>query len=204
MADTTTDRPADNRVALPTGEPSRGRIAVLTADQVEDVEFFYPYYRFTEAGYDVDVITPGGGALTGYRGMGIQETVALVDVDPADYDMLYVPGGLAPTELRTLPAALDFVRAFAAADKPVGLVCHGPQMLVSAGLANGRRMTSWYEVRPEVEDAGGIWINEPVVQDGPFITARKPGDLPAELHTIMQRLEERRARQTEDEREPAR
>lgn len=191
MADTPT-RPADNRVALPTGVPSRGRIAILTADKVEDVEFFYPYYRFTEAGYDVDVITPTGGELTGYRGMGIQETVALVDVDPADYDLLYIPGGLAPTELRTMPAALDFVRAFAAADKPVGLVCHGPQMLVSAGLAEGRRLTSWYEVRPEVEEAGGIWINEPVVEDGPFITARKPGDLPAELHAIMQRLDEPR------------
>ncbi len=88
MADTTIDRPADNRVAVPTGEPSKGRIAVLTADKVEDVEFFYPYYRFTEAGYGVDVITPSGGVLTGNRGMGIQETVALADVDPADYLML--------------------------------------------------------------------------------------------------------------------
>jgi hypothetical protein len=64
-------RPADNRVALPTGEPTRGRIAVLAADKVEDVEFFYPYYRFTEAGYDVDVITPAGGELTGYRGRAL-------------------------------------------------------------------------------------------------------------------------------------
>lgn len=111
MAESTPNRPTDNRVALPTGTPSRGRIAVLTADKVEDVEFFYPYYRFTEAGYVVDVITPNGGELTGYRGMGIKETVALADVDPADYDMLYIPGGLAPSELRALPSALDFVRA---------------------------------------------------------------------------------------------
>ncbi|MER7569284.1 DJ-1/PfpI family protein [Streptomyces sp. NPDC097941] len=129
--------------------------------------------------------------------MGIQETVSLVDVDPADYDMLYVPGGLAPTELRTVPAALDFVRAFAAADKPVGLVCHCPQMLVSAGLAQGRRTTSSYEVRPEVEEAGGTWVDETVVEDGPFITARKPGDLPAELHAIMQRLDKQQVTQTE-------
>lgn len=197
MADTTIDRPADNRVAVPTGEPSRGRIAVLTADKVEDVEFFYPYYRFTEAGYDVDVITPSGGVLTANRGMGIQETVALADVDPADYLMLYVPGGLAPTELRDNPAALDFVRAFAAADKPVGLVCHGPQMLVSAGLAGGRRLTSWYEVSQEIEAAGGTWINEPVVQDGAFFTARKPGDLPAEMHKIMQHLDQQTAERTD-------
>ncbi|MET9475787.1 MULTISPECIES: type 1 glutamine amidotransferase domain-containing protein [unclassified Streptomyces] len=193
MADTVIDRPADNRVAVPTGEPSRGRIAVLTADKVEDVEFFYPYYRYVEAGYDVDVITPSGGELTAYRGTGLKETVALADVDPADYLMLYVPGGLAPTALREIPAALDFVRAFAVADKPVGLVCHGPQLLVGAGLAAGRRLTSWYEVQEEIEAAGGTWINEPVVQDGPFFTARKPGDMPAEMLKILQHLDQLQA-----------
>ncbi|GAA3021388.1 type 1 glutamine amidotransferase domain-containing protein [Streptomyces fulvorobeus] len=191
MADNASNRPIDNRVALPTGEPSKGRIAILTADKVEDVEFFYPYYRFVEAGYDVEVITPSGGELTGYRGMGLTETTALADVDPADYLMLYVPGGLAPTEMRENTAALDFVRAFAAAEKPIGLVCHGPQMLVSAGLAEGRRLTSWYEVSEEVEAAGGIWVNEPVVQDGSFFTARKPGDLPAEMYKIMDYLAQR-------------
>jgi protease I len=183
------ERPRDNRAAVPTGQPSRGRIAVLTADNVEDVEFFYPYYRFIEAGYDVDVITPAGGALTGYRGMGLAESVALADVDPADYLLLYVPGGLAPGELRTIPAALDFVRAFAAAQRPIGLVCHGPQLLIDAGLAKGRSLTSWYEVREEIEAAGGIWLDEPVVQDGLIFSARKPGDLPKEMHTIMQYLD---------------
>lgn len=191
MTDATIERPADNRVAVPTGEPPKGRIAILTADKVEEVEFFYPYYRFTEAGYDVDVITPTGTQLTGARGFGIQETVPLSDVDPGNYLMLYVPGGLAPAELRGIPEALNFVRAFAAADKIIGLVCHGPQMLVAAGLADGRRMTSWFDVAPEVEAAGGTWINEPVVRDGQFFTARKPGDLPAELHQIITHLESR-------------
>lgn len=191
MADAIMDRPADNRVAVPTGAPSKGRVAVLTVDVVEDVEFFYPYYRFIEAGYEVDVITPSGGELTAYRGMKLLETVALADVNAADYLMLYVPGGHAPLELRALPAALDFVRAFAAADKPVGLVCHAPQVLVSAGLAQGRRMTSWYEVAEEIEVAGGTWVNEAVVHDGPFFTARKPGDLPAEMHAIIEHLDQR-------------
>lgn len=111
MTEQPIDRPADNRLAVPTGEPSKGRIAVLTADKVEEVEFFYPYYRFTEAGYQVDVITPEGGELTGYRGFGIKETIPLAEADPADYLMLYVPGGLAPTALREVPEAIDFVRA---------------------------------------------------------------------------------------------
>lgn len=193
MTEQPIDRPADNRLAVPTGEPSKGRIAVLTADKVEEVEFFYPYYRFTEAGYQVDVITPEGGELTGYRGFGIKETIPLAEADPADYLMLYVPGGLAPTALREVPEAIDFVRAFAAAEKTIGLVCHGPQMLVAAGLAEGRRMTSWFEVASEVEAAGGTWVNEPVVQDGQFFTARKPGDLPAELHQIMAHLDKQTA-----------
>ncbi|SED64462.1 type 1 glutamine amidotransferase domain-containing protein [Streptomyces sp. Ag109_O5-10] len=191
MVNAIVDRPADNRVAVPTGAPPKGRIAVLTADVVEDVEFFYPYYRFTEAGYEVDVITPSGGELTAARGMKLLETVALAEVDPADYLMLFVPGGHAPLQLRTLPAALDFVRAFATADKPVGLVCHGPQVLVSAGLAGGRRMTSWYGVAEEIETAGGTWVNEAVIHDGPFFTDRKPGDLPAEMHAIIEHLDQR-------------
>lgn len=188
MADAATDRPADNRAAVPPAVPSKGRIALLTADVVEDVEFFYPYYRFTEAGYEVEVITPSGGELTAARGMKLQQTTALSAADPADYLMLYVPGGHAPLELRELPAALDFVRAFATAGKPVGLVCHGPQVLVSAGLAEGRRLTSWYGVAEEVTAAGGTWVDEAVVHDGPFFTARKPGDLPAEMHAIMEHL----------------
>ncbi|WP_406344083.1 DJ-1/PfpI family protein [Streptomyces sp. NBC_01578] len=95
--------------------------------------------------------------------------------------------------LREIPAALDLVRAFAVADEPVGLVCHGPQLLVGAGLAAGRRLTSWYEVQEEIEAAGGTWINEPVVQDGPFFTARKPGDMPAEMLKILQHLDQLQA-----------
>ncbi|MFF2328584.1 MULTISPECIES: DJ-1/PfpI family protein [unclassified Streptomyces] len=81
--------------------------------------------------------------------------------------------------------------AFAAADKPVGLVCHGPQVLVSAGLAEGRRLTSWYGIAAEIEAAGGTWVNEAVVHDGPFFTARKPSDLPAEMRAVIQHLDQR-------------
>ncbi|WP_326834923.1 DJ-1/PfpI family protein [Amycolatopsis rhabdoformis] len=179
---------ADIRVAVPTNEPRKGRIAILTADKVEDLEFFYPYYRFVEAGYDVDVITPSGGALTGAAGLGIQQTLAVADVAASDYLLLYVPGGYAPVELNDSPAAVDFLRTFIASDRPIGLICHGPQVLVSAGLATGRRLAAWYGVRPEIEAAGGTWIDEPVVQDGNIFTARKPGDLPVEIHRILEHL----------------
>jgi protease I len=190
---TTSTPQGDNRLAIAPEGPSRGRIALLTADGVEEVEFFYPYYRFTEAGYDVDVITPNGGPLRGYRGFGLEATRSLAEVTPDDYLMLFVPGGLAPLELRKHEAALAFLRAFEQRNQPIGFVCHGPQLMVSAGLAAGRRMTSWFEVADEINAAGGEWLNRAVVQDGQIFTARKPGDLPAEMARIISYLDTRDA-----------
>ena len=178
----------DNRAAIGPDVPSRGRIAVLTADRVEDVEFFYPYYRFVEEGYDVDVITPSGGALTGYKGMGLKETTPLDRVDPDDYDLLFIPGGLAPGELRRDPRAIAFVQAVAGRGTTIGAVCHGPQVLVDAGLVAGRSMTSWHEVAPEITAAGGTYLDQPLVEDGQFVTSRKPGDMPLEVSRLLQRL----------------
>ena len=178
----------DNRIALRPDVPTRGRVAVLTADRVEDVEFFYPYYRFVEEGYDVDVLTPSGGPLEGYKGLGLTTTQRLSDADPLAYDLLFVPGGLAPGELRQDPDAISFVQAFAASGRLIGAVCHGPQVLIDAGLVAGRTMTSWYGVAPEVVAAGGTWVDEALVEDGQFVTARKPGDLPVELARLLQRL----------------
>lgn len=181
---------ADNRAAIGSGS-TRGRVAILTADQVEDVEFFYPYYRFAEAGFDVDVLTPDGSAVTGYKGLSLSAGVSSVaDARPDDYDLLFIPGGLAPGEVRRDAGAIRFVQDFAATGRTIGAVCHGPQVLVTAGLVEGRRMTSWKEVADEIRDAGGDYRDEPVVEDGQFITARKPGDMPLELARILERLEQ--------------
>ena len=178
----------DNRVAIGPDVATRGRIAILTADRVEDVEFFYPYYRFVEEGYAVDVITPSGGALTGYKGMGLKETIALDQVDPRDYDLLFIPGGLAPGELRRDPRAIAFVQAVAGWGTTIGAVCRGPQVLVDAGLVAGRSMTSWHEVAPEITAAGGTYLDQALVEDGQFVTSRKPGDMPLEVSRLLQRL----------------
>ena len=178
----------DNRIALRPDKPSRGRVAILTADRVEDVEFFYPYYRFVEEGYAVDVLTPSGGPLEGYKGLGLGSTDRLAEADPLGYDLVFIPGGLAPGELREDADAIGFVQAFAGTGRPIGAVCHGPQVLIDAGLVTGRRMTSWYGVAPEIARAGGSWLDEALVEDGPFITARKPGDLPIEMSRIFERL----------------
>jgi protease I len=187
---TTTDIAiSDNRAAIRAEGRPVGRIAILTADRVEDVEFFYPYYRFTEAGYDVDVLAPNGTEVNGYKGLSLHTGVqAIAGAQAADYDALFIPGGLAPSELRELPEALTFVSDFAATGRLIGAVCHGPQVLISAGLIEGRRMTSWKDVAPEVRAAGAQYVDEPVVEDGQFITARKPGDMPLELARFLERL----------------
>ncbi|MEV0952092.1 type 1 glutamine amidotransferase domain-containing protein [Promicromonospora sp. NPDC050249] len=184
----------DNRAALRPDIPSAGRIAILTGDQVEDTEFFYPYYRFTEQGYDVDVLTADGQGFTGYRGLPLRTGTSPIEgAHAGDYDALFIPGGLAPAALRQDPQALSFVRSFAQTGRPVGALCHGPQVLISAGLAQGRRMTAWRDVAPEISQAGGIYVDESTVEDGQFLTARKPGDMPRQLHRFLAMIEQDRS-----------
>ncbi|HWJ65281.1 MAG TPA: type 1 glutamine amidotransferase domain-containing protein [Nocardioides sp.] len=188
-----TDAPVveDNRAAIRPDVPSRGRIAILTADQVEDTEFFYPYYRFAEEGYDVDVLTPDGNGITGYKGLPLKTgTRPIEGAIASDYDALFIPGGLAPGALRTNDTALAFVKEFAATGRPVGALCQGPQVLISAGLAEGRRLTSWKDVEPEVTAAGATYVDEPLVEDGQFVTARKPGDMPIQLRRFLEKVRE--------------
>ncbi|WP_176697039.1 type 1 glutamine amidotransferase domain-containing protein [Microbacterium sp. 3J1] len=181
---------SDNRAGIGHGR-TRGRVAILTADDVEDVEFFYPYYRFVEEGFDVDVLTPASTTVTGYKGLSLSTGVsAVADANPADYDLLFIPGGLAPGAVRQDSDSVSFVQDFATTGRVIGAVCHGPQVLVTAGLVEGRRMTSWKDVAHEIRDAGGEYVDEPVVEDAQFITARKPGDMPREMARIFERLTE--------------
>jgi protease I len=178
----------DNRKVVPIDGESRGRVAMLTHDEVEDVEFFYPYYRFAEAGFEVDVITPQGGVLTGYRGTSLQQTTPLAQAHAEDYVALYIPGGLAPSHLIGNPEAVAFVEAFGAQRKLIGSVCHGPRLIARTSLAVGRDITGFYQVEDEVVAAGARYVDEPVVEDRLLITARRPGDLPREMARIIERL----------------
>jgi protease I len=169
------------------------RIAILTGDKVEDVEFFYPYYRLTEEGYQVDVITPEGGTFVGKHGMGLNASKSIREVHPQDYALLYLPGGKAPEILREDGAVIAFVRAFAQSGKPIAAVCHGPQILVTADLVRGRTLAAYWEVAEEIEQAGGTFADEALKIDGQFITARIPGDLHRHLNGVLNVLQGRYA-----------
>lgn len=170
------------------------RVLILTADDTQDLEFFYPYYRLNEEGYTVDVATPDGGSFKGKMGMGLKETKSIDQVQPANYALLYIPGGKAPATLRKNEKVLQFVRQFAAGGQPIAAICHGAQLLISAGLVHGKKISAYPEVAKEIEGAGGQFSDEALAIDGQFITARVPGDLPRHLCGVLDVLQNRPSR----------
>ena len=171
--------------------PDRGISAViLTADKFEDLEVIYPYYRLLEEGVRVDIAAPKKEHLHGENGYSIEPTKTFDEVNPEDYDILILPGGLAegaPTTVRNHPLARSFAKGFMSADRPVAAICHGPYTLISAGVVKGRRMTSFWGdgVPKELMDAGAQYVDSEVVVDGNLITSRHPGDLPAFMREVM-------------------
>lgn len=182
------DIPDDIFASRPQSFPQTGRIAILTTDGTEDQEFFYPYYRFLEEGYAVDVLTPKGKDFKGKNGTGLEETLRIDAANPAEYDLLYIPGGKAPAKLKKEDHAVGFVKAFCASGKPVAAICHGPQLLAEADVIAGCAIAAWPECEEEVKDAGGRFQNAECVKDGQFITGRWPADMPAQMKAVMEVL----------------
>ena len=167
------------------GELEGKRIAILTADEgVEQVELTSPREAVEDAGAEVELISPGGAEVQGFehldKGQTFQADRKVSDADAADYDGLLLPGGVAnPDNLRTDEDAIEFVRAFFEAGKPVAAICHAPWALVEAGVVEGRTLTSFPSLRTDIRNAGGEWVDEEVVVDAGLVTSRNPDDLPA-------------------------
>src|SRR4051794_32077599 len=167
------------------------RIAVLAADGFEKVELTIPTKALRAAGADLDIISLRRGHI---RGVNLHEPASrvhvdkmLVEADPADYDGLLLPGGfINPDLLRLSEDARQFVRAFDQAGKPIATLCHGPWLLASAGLVNGRTMTSWPGVRDDLVNAGATWLDQQVVYDRNWLTSRGPQDLVPFVKAITQ------------------
>jgi protease I len=172
------------------------RVAFLLANDFEDSEFRIPYERLDAAGFVIDVIGPTEGEmLKGKKGQQrIKANRALDDAHAEDYVALVIPGGKSPEKLRRDPRVLDFVRNFDGTGKPLAAVCHGPQLLISAGLVKGRTLTAWPEVQEELRQAGANVEDREVVKDGNWITSRKPEDLNAFTDAIEQEISDRNDR----------
>src|SRR5690242_18185924 len=160
------------------------KVAILAADMFERVELEEPRKALENAGAQTELVSIHDGEIQGFdhfepsKKSKVDRTVEEVSVD--DYDALLVPGGVGnPDQLRGDENAVAFVRAFVDSKKPLAVICHGPWVLVEAGVARGRKLTSWPTLQTDIRNAGGEWVDEEVVVDDGIVTSRKPDDIPA-------------------------
>jgi protease I len=188
----------DNDAAKPTAHPgvqveSKSKsdighyegavVAILATHGFEQSELLGPKQALEEAGVCVDVVSPVRGQIRAWHihdwGATVNVDVEIGEANPDVYDALVLPGGVMnPDTLRNDDRSVDFVRAFAEQHKPIAAICHGPWMLVEAGLVRGRKLTSWPSLKTDISNAGGKWIDKNVVVDDRLLTSRMPDDIP--------------------------
>jgi protease I len=172
------------------------RVAILVAEGFEQSELEGPKQALEEAGAETLIVSPAEeGWVQGWQhfdlGDQYEVDVPLADANAAEFDALLLPGGVAnPDQLRMLPEAVNFVRAFFDADKPVAAICHAPWTLIEAGVVKGRTLTSWPSVKTDLINAGANWVDEEVVVDNGLVTSRKPDDIPAFNEKMLEEFAE--------------
>ena len=164
-------------------------IAILVGPDYEDLEVWYPKLRLEAAGFDAPLVGPAGQTFRGKHGYPAPTERTIAELDPAKLAGVLAPGGWAPDKLRRDPAVLDLVRRVHDEGGLVATICHGPWVLISAGIVRGRRMTSTVGIRDDVVNAGAVWVDEPVVVDRNIISSRVPGDLPAFGEALVEWLQ---------------
>lgn len=175
------------------------RILIMATDGFEQSELEVPLQRLEDAGAEVEIASIDDDDITGWDeddwGDEVEVDLKIADVDTDRYDALVLPGGqINPDLLRVEDKAISIIRAFAGAGKPVAAICHAPWLLVEAGLASGKRMTSYKSIRTDVANAGAQVVDESVVVDGNIITSRCPDDLPDFCNAIVAAVADRKAR----------
>jgi protease I len=160
------------------------KVAILVTDGFEQVEMTKPRQALQDAGAEATIVSPKPGKIQGMnhadKGDKFDVDLTLDDARPEEFDALMIPGGLMnPDEMRANPDALEFVRHFFNEGKPAAVICHGPWVLIDAGVVRGRTLTSWPNIKTDVKNAGGKWVDEEVVVDNGLVTSRKPDDIPA-------------------------
>lgn len=148
------------------------KAVIITGPNFQDEEFVYPYYRLQEAGFIVDVATKDKENVKGKYGVPAKATVDVKDLKETDYDLVVLPGGHeAPDRVRQVKEVLDFVRAMNEKNKIVSAICHGPWIMISAGIVKGRKITGYIAIKDDIVNAGAEYIDAPVVVDGNIVTS---------------------------------
>ena len=170
------------------------KIAILLEQKYEDLELQYPRLRLREAGHVVEIIAPKTGEkYLGKWGYPQMADKASKEVKAREYDLIVIPGGTSPDFMRRDEGLIKLVRDAAATKIPMAAICHGPWMLCSTDALKGRRCTSFFAIAHDVVNAGGKWVDEECVVDGPIITSRCPDDLPSFSNAILQVVSEGKA-----------
>ncbi|WP_447978254.1 type 1 glutamine amidotransferase domain-containing protein [Candidatus Nitrospira bockiana] len=173
------------------------RVAILVTDGFEHSELVEPRRALEEAGATTRTVAPHEGRIQGMRHDEKTETVpvdmTLDQADPAQFDAVLLPGGaLNADALRVEPRAQAFIRTIHQGGKPIAVICHGPWLLVSAGLVKGRTLTSYHTIQDDIRNAGGRWEDREVVRDGNWVSSRKPSDIPAFTRELLALFAEHR------------
>lgn len=161
---------------------------IISADNFEDTELIYPYYRLKEEGINVDIASIEKGIIKGKHGYEVDIDEKVDDIDPERYHFLILPGGKAPSALRENERVLDITRKLFEKGKIIAAICHGPQVLISAGLLRDRKVTSYKSVRDEVLNAGAEYLDKAVVVDDNIITSRVPDDIPFFMRELLKKI----------------
>lgn len=165
------------------------RVAVALARNYEDVESDAPIAALVEAGAEVTVIGIETGPIAGKKGGSTEATMTFAEADPSNFDLLLIPGGGSPENLRIDDDAVAFTKTFVESGKPVGAICHGAQLLISARVLPGRTVTAVNKIRDDITNAGGNYVDEPLTIDGNLITSRIPDDLPVFNEALVQAIQ---------------
>ena len=166
------------------------KIAILAADDYEDTELLYPYYRMREAGAEVHVVgmASSEAVVRSKHGYPVSIDLRADEANAEEFDAVIVPGGYAPDKLRRCKATLAFVSSLFRQNKVVAAICHAGWVLVSADVLKGKRVTSFSAIKDDMKNAGADWVDEEVVVDGNLITSRHPADLPVFCRAIIHAL----------------
>ena len=155
------------------------KVIALVDHEFEDLELWYPVLRLQEEGATVHLVGPKASEkYIGKYGVPSTSDYAFTDIKPEDYDGILVPGGWAPDKLRRYPEVISMVKHMDEHRKPIGQICHAGWVLISAKILQGKKVTSTPGIRDDMENAGAVWLDEPVVVDGHLISSRRPPDLP--------------------------
>lgn len=164
------------------------KVLIITGEKFEDLELFYPYYRFKEEEMEITLASISKGEIEGIHGYTIETDKIITNITPSTHDFLFLPGGKPPQKLRKEEKVLETVNKFYSENKIIAAICHGPQILISAGIVEGVHMTSYPSVKEELQEAGAIFEDREVVIDNNIVTTRKPEDLSAFMPALFEKV----------------